>query len=318
MDTITPTVPVDARLAAAMAQSSGVASEWRLRQLGFSRKVLRSRVRRGILREVLPRTYAHVGVECLDDHQLATAARASLQHHHSALAMTTAARALRIWNRGRLDVVHVLSTTRWRPAERSWLHFHSTEQLPDDDVTIVEGHPTTSVVRTCLDLGTCLTEWQLTHVLYEAQFLYDLDLDELERRNARRPGFRGCAVVRAAIAHRRAGSTGTHSMSEDYLLEGILRAHLPIPMVCNVNATELRSIECDFVWHAERLIVEVDGRGHRRTGRRERDRGQVEQLEAAGWRVIRIETDRLWKDRQAVVAQIERVLFERRSCLINA
>lgn len=305
MTSPTVTHSTDARIAAALATGSGVASEHRLRtRYGVSRRAIRRRIGTGVLVEVLPRTYARVGVAHLDATARMAAAAASLQHHPGIVAFTSAARVLGIWDRGRDRVAHALSTTRWRPSAATWVDYHHTESLPPGDVVDLDGMHVTSVIRTCLDLGTCLTEWQLTHVLWEAEFLHGLDLAELERRNDERPGFRGCDVVRRAIAHRRAGSAGSRSGSEDYLLEGIVRAGLPLPMVCNPNATQLQSIECDLVWRAARLVVEVDGPGHRRTGRAERDAAQVRQLRAAGWLVVRISTEELWADRDAVVARI--------------
>jgi very-short-patch-repair endonuclease len=48
------------------------------------------------------------------------------------------------------------------------------------------------------------------------------------------------------------------------------------------------ALEVDFVWRAERLIVETDG--HRTHGSRsafERDRRRDQRLALAGWRVVR-------------------------------
>lgn len=308
------TSSVDARITAEAASTRLVCSDHRLRLVGISRWAITSRVRAGTLHEVLPRTYAFVGAEQLDHGQRCVAARESLQHHRSLLAFETAGRALRIWSRGRGDVIHVLAQTQWRPADVPWVDYHWTKELGWDERIEVEGLEVTGLLRTCLDLGCVLTEWQLTHVLWEAEFRHGLDLDELERVNGTRRGRRGCAVVRAAIGHRRAGSAGTRSTSEDHLLAGIVRAGVAAPLVCNPEATELRHIECDMVWPRERLVVEVDGTtGHRRSGQRARDAGCTEALERAGYRVLRVPTAELWADRDAVVARIERALHGQRT-----
>lgn len=309
--TTTLTGSIDARMAAMASNNRGVCSDHRLRLGGISRWAISSRLRRGTLHEVLPRTYAFVGVEQLDAVQRMVAARECLQHHRSLLAFETAGRVLRIWTRGRGDTVHVLAETNWTPSDVPWVNHHRTRDLEWHECVEVDGLEVTSVVRTCLDLGAVLTEWQLTHVLWEAEFRHALDLDELERRNDARRGHRGCAVVRAAIQHRRDGSAGTRSASEDFLLQGLVRAGLPIPAVCNPTATELPHIECDMVWSAARLVVEVGGTtGHGRSGQFERDLGRDEALRRAGYRVLRFSTDELWADRDAVVAQIERALHQ--------
>lgn len=295
---------IDARIAMTLAASHGVASDHRLRSV-VSRWAITDRLRAGLLHEVLPRTYALTSADELTALQRGVAAQESLQHHRSLLGFTTAAHALAIWNRGRDGVVHVVSETMWRPSRVPWVDYHSVDELRWDERQEAGGLLVTSVLQTCLDLGRVLDQWQLAHVLWEAEFRYGLDLDELERRNEQRRGRRGCAVVRAALALRRAGSAGTRSASEDYLLAGIIRARLPIPDVCNPNATELSAFEFDLVWRAHRVVVELDGTtGHRRAGRVQRDRSQTEALERAGYVVLRITTEALWADRDAVVARI--------------
>jgi hypothetical protein len=271
---------------------------------------MRRRVRLGTLHEVLPRTYALVGVEALTREGRTAAAVASLQQHRCAASHVTAARALGIWRRGPARIVEVVAVTEWRPANVPWIRYHSAIELERRDVVEIGGIEYTGVIRTCLELGTCLTEWQLTHVLYEAEFLHGLDLDEPERRNRARFQRPGSAVVQAAIRHRRNGSAGTRSTSEDYLLEGVISAGLPIPEICNPNTTGVFGFECDQVWVRERLIVEVDGGGHRRSGTKDsdRDRDRDAALRAAGWRIMRVTTSELWADRASVVARVARAL----------
>jgi very-short-patch-repair endonuclease len=60
---------------------------------------------------------------------------------------------------------------------------------------------------------------------------------------------------------------------------------LPIPQT---NALVVESIECDFVWRDQRLIVEVDGYAyHRAPSAFEADRKRDVELTIRGWRVLR-------------------------------
>jgi hypothetical protein len=225
------------------------------------------------------------------------------------LSHVTAASRVGAWRRDRHAVVHVLSCTKWRPSDAAWVRYHSTDALPAEDLELVDGFVQTTLERTCLDLGAVLTRWQLVNVLYEAEFLFGLDLDLLDARNERRARCHGKAVLRNAIADRRAGSAGTRSATEDRLVRLILRAGLPEPMVCNPCATELVEHECDLVWPDLRVIVEVDGvTGHRRSGRRQSDKGRDAHFRALGWTVVRISSETIWQEPEQATMVVARAL----------
>jgi hypothetical protein len=299
---------VDARIAAALARGHHVASEHVLLSSGVSRRSVRRRLRMEMLHEVLPRTYAFVAAEELSLTARASAAVLSLQRHRAAISHESAARLLGLWDRGSAELVHVLSETQWRPSSASWVRYHSTRNLPGSHVVIVDGIACTNVVRTCVDLGTRLTPWQLARVLHEAEFRHGLRLDLVEAMNDVRHRAPGSAVVRLSVKLRRGGSAGTRSPLEDLLLALIIKAGLPVPLVCNPLATELTAFECDLVWPNARLVVEVDGIGHRRAGDVDRDRARDAALNAAGWTVIRVSGRELRKDPHAVVRRIAAAL----------
>ena len=82
-------------------------------------------------------------------------------------------------------------------------------------------------------------------------------------------------------------------------------AHLPEP----VPNSKVVGWEVDFLWKAEKLIVEVDGpqfHGHRRAY--ERDRRKDMELTTAGYVVIRITPRQLDEEPLVVVAHIARML----------
>jgi very-short-patch-repair endonuclease len=75
-----------------------------------------------------------------------------------------------------------------------------------------------------------------------------------------------------------------------------------------VNA-RLLGYEVDFLWRAQRLVVETDGRAaHGTHAAFERDRARDADLTAAGWRVVRITHRRLAGHREAVASQLRLLL----------
>ena len=67
--------------------------------------------------------------------------------------------------------------------------------------------------------------------------------------------------------------------------------------------------EVDLVWRSRRLVVEVDGYAyHRGRAAFERDRRRDADLQAAGYRVIRVTWRQLVEAPERVIAQIARAL----------
>ena len=72
-------------------------------------------------------------------------------------------------------------------------------------------------------------------------------------------------------------------------------------------------MECDFVWHRERLVVEVDGWETHRTRRAfHEDRRRDQALRLNGWEVLRF-TDRDVRRNPAHVTGVVGTLLERAS-----
>jgi very-short-patch-repair endonuclease len=75
-----------------------------------------------------------------------------------------------------------------------------------------------------------------------------------------------------------------------------------------VNA-RIEGYLCDFVWRAEGVIVETDGeRAHGTRRARERDPVRDAELQIAGWRVIRVSYERLFREPERVADQLWRLL----------
>ena len=122
------------------------------------------------------------------------------------------------------------------------------------------------------------------------------------RHCERAPSRRGAGALRELLDGR---PTLTRSEAERRLLALIRRARLPAPQT-NVRVA---GHEVDCHWHAERLVVEVDGYAYH-AGRDafERDRRRDTDLLAAGRRVIRVTWRRIVDEPEAVIAAIAQAL----------
>ena len=171
-------------------------------------------------------------------------------------------------------------TTPRRLHARPGLHPHRAV-LPADEVTVVDGIPTTTPARTLLDLAAVVPRRTLERALDEAEILRLPGPSELLDRY---PGRRGAATLRTLILTSRS-PTPTRTELEDKFLTFLDDWGFDRP---DVN-TIVEGFVVDAAWRDARLIVELDGFDvHRTRAAFERDRERDRRLTAAGWRVIRL------------------------------
>lgn len=301
---------MDSRIASLAATQGGWIPRVDLRRSGVSRGAILRRLESGLLVEAGPGLYrlgAAPAASTRDDQM--HGALLCFQRYRPVLSHLTAAGLMRLWDRGSRARIDVLVPDRVADPRISWIRVHRTDDLAESDRADDGRHPMTGLIRTMLDCASELTEFQLTRLYHEAEFRYGVDLERVEERNRLRWRWPYSAVVRAAIEHRRSGSVGTRSATEDHLLAGIIRAQLPIPAICNPTATGVAGEECDMVWSSHRLVVEIDGTTvHGRRGDDERDLARDAALAKAGWRVVRFSSEDVWNGREEVVSQIARQL----------
>jgi len=162
----------------------------------------------------------------------------------------------------------------------------------------------TSPARTVCDLAATEPRKDVERALEEAIFARlttEREVEAVLDRHGNRPG----SALMRAILHAEAGTGLTRSAAERALLKLIAAAHLPRPEK-NVRVS---GHVADFLWRAERLIVEVDGyRFHGHRAAFERDRRRDRTLRAAGYEVIRITWRALKDEPFGVVADLTRAL----------
>jgi very-short-patch-repair endonuclease len=280
------------RIVALAERQHGVVARRQLVQLGLRDDAIRRRVKDGRLWRIHQGVYA-VGRPTLTLHGRFSAAVLSCGpgaaiSHVAAGVLTGVLKE----QGARIDVTVAGSGGRRR---RGALIIHRAA-LPDADVTSKHGIPVTSPARTFVDLADVLPRRRLERGLDEADYL-GLDLSGLRPR----PGRRGRGALASALARHAAGSTRTRSELEERMLTLCESSRLPPP---EINSS-IEDHEVDFVWRAERLIVETDGwRAHGTRAAFERDRRRDADLLAAGWRVLRISYAQLEREPAWVAERI--------------
>ena len=97
----------------------------------------------------------------------------------------------------------------------------------------------------------------------------------------------------------------TRSKAERALLDLVTRGGLPRPQ------TNVRVVghEVDTLWRSERLIVEVDGYAyHSHREAFERDRRRDAELQAAGYRVLRVTWRRIASEPESLLVTLAQAL----------
>jgi very-short-patch-repair endonuclease len=198
-----------------------------------------------------------------------------------------------------------IETTRakgWRDSQAVKAH---RGRLGDDEVTIVNRLPVTTVPRTILDLAGVVPRRRLELALNEMEVRRMRDRLSIPDLLERYPRRRGTAALRALLREE-AGTRGvTRSELEERFLATLEHHDLPRPRL-NVDLVVYgRNFTADCLWVEQRLIVELDGRAAHDTARAfERDRERDRLLLADGWRVIRLTWRQLRDDEAGVVANL--------------
>jgi len=186
------------------------------------------------------------------------------------------------------------------PGLKPGIVIHRVVALDPRDVTKLERIPITRPARTLVDLAALLDRRELERALAEAyakRRFTRAALGAVLNRAANAPG---TAALRRALATDLAPAL-TRSEAEERLLGLIRKAGLPSP---EVNA-RLERYEVDFLWPAERLVVEVDGfRYHSSRAAFERDRLRDAKLQAQGHRVMRVTWRQIIEAPEAVLVRI--------------
>ena len=176
-----------------------------------------------------------------------------------------------------------MTVIRTGRVHRPGITVHRSRTLTDAVTTRRHGIAVTTPARTLLDLADVVSPTALDRAFRQAEILRLYDRGALEAALAETPGRRGARAF-AKLLDRRIERARTRSDLEILFLDLCRDAGLPLPR-CNV---QILGYEVDFLWPAERLIVEADSqRFHLTASAFHIDRARDAHLTASGYRVLR-------------------------------
>lgn len=281
-------VELDRAMADLAGRQDGVVTRRQLLGLGFSEDEVDVMLRSKRLHRVHRGVYA-VGHAALSDRgrlraALLAAGEDAVISHRSAGALW----GLLAWN-GHPELTTTLRSQNDLPG----LIVHRVRRAPQ--WRWKDGLQVTTPEQTLLDLAAVLPAKPLARALGEAEYQRILDRDRLRALAA---GRKGATAIRRALGDEAAP---THSSLEDVFLDLIRRGDLPAP---KVNA-RLGHRRVDFLWEAERVIVETDGwAAHGRRSAFDADRQRDLDLEARGYRTARVSERNLRRRPLAVLVRV--------------
>jgi very-short-patch-repair endonuclease len=274
-----------------------------LRAAGFGRRWLRARVKQG-LAHLLHSQVVVLRKPPWDWETYAFAAVLQLKGD-AVLAGAAAAYVWKICDEPPAAVDVLLAERGARDLEN--VTIHRVSGLEKRDVRWRNGLPVTSPARTLVDLAASATEAELESALAMARrkgLLRDHELsDVIARVPPKKPGLWRLQALRERPPETLAA---TRSRYERLFRELLKSANLPGPQVNH----PLQRHECDFVFEAFKLIVEVDGWAFHKD-RWKQDAARDARLAAGGYTVIRIPATRLDDEPLAVIAELAAALAVR-------
>jgi very-short-patch-repair endonuclease len=188
------------------------------------------------------------------------------------------------------------------------IRFHRVRPPRREEVGTVDGIPCTSPARTLVDLAGTVGDWTLRGCFERAAQRRLLDISAIEA--SMDPGRRGVKSLRKLVDEwRRAAPVARNgklkSPLEAKVLPLLVQRNLPAPLL---NApVEIRNgrIEVDFLWPAQRLVVEADSRDFHGTDLAfERDRWRDRELFRAGYNTLRVTHQQAERETSAVADAI--------------
>lgn len=271
----------DAAVAALAFKQHGIVTFQQLRDAGLGASAIDLRVRNGRLHRL------YRGVFAVGHARISREGRwlaAVLALGEGAVLSHVSAAALWGIRQSNSAYVHVTVPTPGGRERRRGLVVHRSTTLGPADVAEREGIAVTSVSRTLLDLAAGLTPTRLERAVEQSLALRLFDLRAVEAvlaTNRRRPG---AGALQRIVADIHDEPSLTRRELEALMLDlcaahGIERPGVNMP---------IDGMEVDFLWRAQRLIVETDGREfHETPVAFARDRERDERLTVLGYRVVR-------------------------------
>jgi len=291
-------------LTALADQQHGVVSRPQLRAIGFSDRAIDRAVEAERLYRIFRGTYAVGRPHISPRGRLRAATLAcgdgAVASHRSAGAL------LGLLDKGPAVIDVIAPPSRGRKIDG--IRFHRVRALRRDEVGTVDGIPCTSPARTLVDLAGTVGDWTLRSGFERAAQKRILDIPAIEA--SMDPGRRGNKSLRALVDEwRLAASVSKNGMLKSPLeakvLPLVLRRDLPAPLLNAPVEIANGRIEVDFLWPAQRLVVEADSRDfHGTEVAFERDRWRDRELFNVGFNTLRVTNQQAERETAAVAQAI--------------
>lgn len=280
--------PRDVAIGQLAERQHGVVSLTQLKSFGLGTDAVGKRVAAGRLIRI------HRGVYAVGHGRLTVRGRwmaavlaygpTAVLSHRSAAAL----HGLRPDNRPKSDITLPSPSARPRPG----IDVHRSATLQATDVTTVDGIPCTSVARTLLDLADVVNGRGVERAIDQAEVLRVFDLRAVNEVLSRATGRHGASILWRVLAEYDGPSLTDRELEERFYAI-CRRAGVPKPEVNVWIPLEGEMVKPDFLWRAERLIVETDGWATHGTRRAfENDRRRDRRLRLAGWEAVHF----TWRD----------------------
>jgi hypothetical protein len=165
------------------------------------------------------------------------------------------------------------------------------------------------VARTLVDLGDHVKRRDVERAVDQAEVLRLFDLPAVQDALCRAGRRRGAGMLRAVLADY-AGPTLTRMELEERFLALCRGGSVPIPEAnAWITLADGVAYQADFLWRAEGLIVETDGRDvHSTRAAFEHDRLRDQRLTLAGFTLVRFTWRQVTGEPQRVLRTTRRLL----------
>jgi very-short-patch-repair endonuclease len=208
-------------------------------------------------------------------------------------------------SKARIDVTVPHRSRSSKPIRR-----HISE-VPEDERTVEEGIPVTTVPRTILDLAASEDADTVENLLRESEFRQLSDRLSLPDLIERYPGKRGTRKLQIALDRLKEDPVGRkRSRLEERFAPFLRLRHLPLPRFNDWIVLGAKRYLVDCHWPDLRQILELDGwDGHStRTAFRE-DRARDRRLIAAGYTVTHITWSQLDDEPGEIASDLRALLL---------
>ncbi|HVD39579.1 MAG TPA: DUF559 domain-containing protein [Solirubrobacterales bacterium] len=183
--------------------------------------------------------------------------------------------------------------------------------MPEDERTIEEGIPVTSVPRTTFDLAATEDVDTVVAMLREAEYRELWDRLSLWDLLERYPGKRGSRKVRVALERLKEEPGGRKRSKLEERFSPFLRQwHLPLPRYNDwILLPDGKRYQVDCHWPGTKQIVELDGwAGHKGRVAFREDKARDRRLTAAGYTVTHLTWNQLDDEPAAIAADLRTLL----------